>query len=84
VAEQLPEGFNGVYRCTKHPDREVVAPVACNRCQECAEDIVNAYANAMVKHDQAQRHIGRQEHDLTTCGEPIDERKVRKRREELI
>jgi hypothetical protein len=80
----LPAGFNGVYRCTKHREREVVTPIACRRCAECAENIVNDFANAMVKQDQLQRHIGRQEHDTDIYGEPIDERKVRKRRDGIL
>jgi hypothetical protein len=80
----IPPGFDGVYRCTKHPDREVVVPIACRRCAECAEDVVNYYANAMVKHDKLQRDIGRPEHDTDIYGEPIDESKVRRRRDTII
>lgn len=75
----LPPGFDAVYRCTKHPDREVVVPIACRRCQECKEQAQRNYA-AMIERNPKWRP----EHDTTTWGEPIDERKVRKRRESLV
>jgi hypothetical protein len=40
----LPPGFDCVYRCSTHPDREVVTPIACRRCQECHDDAIRNYA----------------------------------------
>ncbi len=75
----VPPGFDGVYRCEKHPDREVVVPIACRRCQECKEDAQRAYAEKIARDPQ-----WRPEHDLTPWGERLDERNVRKRRESVI
>lgn len=72
----LPPGFDGVYRCTAHPDREVVAPIACRRCQECKEQAQRHYAELIDRNPR-----WRPEHDTDIYGEPIDERRVRKRRE---
>ncbi len=75
----IPAGFDAIYRCDKHPDREVVVPIACRRCQECKEDAQRAYAEKIERDPR-----WRPEHDLTTCSETLDESKVKKRRETII
>ena len=57
--ESLPAGFDGVYRCKRHPERDAVAPLALRKCAQCHEDAINAYANAMVKRDQRDRLEGK-------------------------
>jgi hypothetical protein len=42
----IPEGFNGVYRCKHHPEREVADPMALRLCAECMEAARGAYADA--------------------------------------
>lgn len=79
MAEPLPPGFDGVYRCTAHPEREVVVPIACRRCQECKEAAQRMYA-AMIEREPPWRP----ENDITTMGEKLDERNVRKRRETIL
>ena len=62
MTSDIPAGFDTPYRCKNHPERDAVAPVVWLHCQECAENAVNAYANAMVKKDQRERIEGRPRH----------------------
>ena len=39
-----PEGFDGVYPCRQHPEREATPPIALRLCQECHEDAKRNYA----------------------------------------
>ncbi len=41
----LPEGFNGEYKCSRHPERDAVQPIALRRCAECLEDARALYAD---------------------------------------
>jgi len=58
----LPEGFNLLYSCKNHPERVVVAPIACRQCEECHNEALHNYAAYMVKHDQRERMEGREFH----------------------
>lgn len=83
----LPPGFDGVYRCTRHPDREVVAPIACRRCQECHDLALLNYGEHMMREDQWKRLHGDPANEGSTpWGEDIGEgrKRVKKRVERLI
>ena len=54
----VPAGFDAVYRCKRHPERDVEDLISM-LCAQCCEDRVNNYANAMVKKDQRERLEGR-------------------------
>jgi hypothetical protein len=45
MADNLPEGFNGVYRCKHHPEREVADPMALRLCDECMAAARAGYAD---------------------------------------
>jgi hypothetical protein len=74
----VPLGFGAIYKCEKHPDREVVAPIACRRCQECHDDAIRNYA-ALIEREPKWLP----EHDRTPWGEKIDERRVKRRKERI-
>ncbi len=79
MSDALPPGFDGVYRCEKHPEREVVAPISCRRCLECHDAAILAYASQIERTPP-----WRAENDVTSWGETLDESRVRKRREGIL
>ena len=81
----LPPGFDAVYRCSRHPEREVVAPIACRRCQECHDEALHRYSEFKIREDQDKRlHGDPHAKGQTPWGEAVDESKVRKRVETLL
>jgi hypothetical protein len=59
---ELPSGFDGVYSCQKHPEREVVAPIACRRCQECHDNACRNYAEYHGFHWQDHHNVLNRKH----------------------
>ena len=76
----LPDGFNAVYRCKNHPERDAVAPIACRRCEECRYEALHNYAEVKMREEQQLRHEGRPEHDWTPDGVNIDSYRRREAR----
>lgn len=80
-----PAGFNATYVCSRHPERPVVAPIACRRCQECHDDSLHRYGEFKIREDQDKRlHGDPNAKGQTPWGETIDETKVRKRIERIV
>ena len=40
----LPPGFDGLYRCKNHPERDAVSPIALRWCEQCHDDARARYA----------------------------------------
>lgn len=62
----LPPGFDGVYRCKNHAERDAVAPIALRWCAECHE---------IAKRNHAEQHAfkpqWRYQDEQTTDGRSI-------------
>ena len=56
----LPAGFDGIYRCKRHPERNAVAPIALRWCQQCLDDAHARYADSGDK--RIPNSPGRDEH----------------------
>lgn len=41
---EIPPGFDGLYRCKRHPERDAVAPIAMRWCEQCLDDAKARYA----------------------------------------
>jgi hypothetical protein len=82
----LPSGFDGVYRCKNHADREP-NPISGKLCAECHEAAINAYVEKMIRNDQRDRLEGSASNEgQTTWGEDIKtgRRRVRQRKDSII
>ena len=75
----LPAGFDGVYRCKRHPEREAVAPIALRLCAQCLEDAHARYADYDALREDAARD-SRADYQRTPWGERTDAKIPRKPR----
>lgn len=78
----VPPGFDAVYRCKNHPDREP-NPISGKLCAECHAAAVNAYAEEMIRQELIEPLVQRQAQDKTTWAEKLSERKVKPRKESI-
>ena len=75
-----PAGFDGIYRCKRHAERDAVAPIALRCCRQCLDDALARYA------DTPAPRIERYQDERSTDGRSIykDHFNYYKRKDEVI
>jgi hypothetical protein len=68
----LPAGFDAVYRCKNHPERDATSPLCDRWCDECREEARHRWVEHAIRKDQRERIEGRPRHGFARYEDRTD------------